>query len=75
MAERKGLPVRRLRGLLPAHPLARDIAVILVIKVAAIALIWWAFFSGTGGGPGATGVAGQLLSGELAAPASHHNRS
>jgi hypothetical protein len=26
-------------------PLGRDIAVILVVKLAALALLWWAFFS------------------------------
>ena len=75
MAERKGFPARRLSGLLPAHPLARDIAVILVIKVAAIVVIWWAFFSGGGGEPGAIGVADKLLSGVSESGLSPHNRS
>ena len=72
MAKRPRVAVRLLGALLPANPLARDLAVILLIKVAAIAVIWWVFFSGSGGEPGAAGMADQLLSGSLPSP---HNRS
>jgi len=30
---------------MPSSPLGRDIAVILVLKLAALGLLWWAFFS------------------------------
>jgi hypothetical protein len=39
-------PLRRPGGWrLRLSPLARDIAVILVLRFAALALLWWAFFT------------------------------
>jgi hypothetical protein len=37
---------RALRGWLPADPLVREITVILAVKVAALFVLWAAFFSG-----------------------------
>jgi hypothetical protein len=48
MSHRGGLTERQLRPRWRAgrlSPLARDIIVILVVKFAALALLWWAFFS------------------------------
>ena len=31
---------------LPSHPLVRELVIVMLIKVVALGLIWWAFFSG-----------------------------
>jgi len=40
---------------LPRHPLLRELTIVMILKVLALALIWWAFFSepGPASDPGA----------------------
>jgi len=74
MPERKS-PRSLWRNWLPADPLAREITVVLLVKLAAIFLLWWAFFSGSGGDPGSGGAEKQLLSGISVSVPLHCTRS
>jgi hypothetical protein len=56
-------PRRRPRWL-RLSPLGRDLSVVLAVKLAALALLWWAFFSHPmphPPGAGSVGVAAHLL--------------